>query len=128
MELIVAIIFLCVCALGIFLWYAWPYILVIGVILAITISLVCKARLKNIEKGVVKAEVVDETPIIERVAENTGYTVSYGRGISSHNHYRYKNVKTGDRVSFSVTWKNGKKEVIECKKDSATYKRLIVKT
>lgn len=72
--------------------------------------------------------VLDEKPIIKRKAENTGYTVSYGRGISSHEHYQYRDVITGYDVTFDVVWKDGRNEQIKCKKDSATYNRLIEKT
>lgn len=101
---------------------------IIVVIVTILISL--KARLKrleNIDKNAVKVSIIDETPIIRRQAENTGYTVSYGRGISSHNHYRYRNVITGYIITFKVVWSSGKEEIIKCKKDDAFYKRLMNK-
>lgn len=102
---------------------------ILATVVTILIGLRVRAkRFKNIDNNALKVTVIDETPIIKRQAENTGYTVSYGRGISSHEHYRYRNVITGYIVTFKVEWCNGREEIIKCKKDDAFYKYLIVKT
>lgn len=101
------------------------------IVIIVTVSIALgarKRRLENMDNNISSVSVIDETPIIRRQAENTGYTVSYGRRISSHEHYRYRNVVTGHIVTFKVVWRNGKEEIIKCKKDDVFYKRLINKT
>ena len=122
-AIILGVIFLAVCYLAAMIWSALPYAL-IGVVIAV---IVYKAMLNNYKNNVIKAEIIDEQPIIKRVAENTGFTVSYGRGLSTHNHYRYKNAVTGKKVKFKLYWREGKTEMLTVKDDSATYKILIEK-
>jgi hypothetical protein len=76
---------------------------------------------------VVAAEVVSREPITERVAENTGYTVGYSKYLSCHEHYRYKNVVTGYKVTFDVLFKDGSLETIVCNEGSKKYNVLINK-
>lgn len=126
-SIILGIVFLLVCYLAIFVWYALPYALIIAIVAAIIVWIVRKKLLDNYRENVEKAEIISEEPIIKRVAENTGYTVSYGRWLSTHNHYRYKNVVTGKRIKFMVYWKSGLRETVVCKEHSATYNILITK-
>lgn len=126
-SIIFGIVFLVVCYLAAMIWSALPYALIIGVVVAIIAWIVRKKLLDDYRENVEKAEIINEEPIIKRVAENTGYTISYGRGLSTHNHYRYKNVVTGKRVKFMVYWKSGLRETVVCKEGSATYNILITK-
>lgn len=132
MELLFAIVFLAVVAFGIGLWQALPYILIccgilllIGAILIPIIVHSVRSKRKNIENNVISAVIIDEKQIMQRQAVNTGYTISYGR---RHNHYRHQDVVVEHRVTFSVVWKDGKRETITCKKDDAIYRILIAKS
>ena len=104
-SILLGIVFLLVCYLAIFLWNALPYILVGACVIAFVSMIIYLAVLNNYKTKIVKAVILDKEPIIKRVAENTGYTISYGRSLSSHEHYRYKNVITGVRVKFITFWK-----------------------
>ena len=126
MEVLLAILFVAVISAIYFLIeYWWIAVIVVAVVGGIALAILC-AEDKKV-KGVVKARVVEETPIIERVAENTGYTVGYGKHLTCHEHYRYRNVVTGYDVKFVVTFANGKEGIMTCKKDSAEYNILIKK-
>ena len=83
--------------------------------------------LRKYETSVIETEIINIEPIIKKQAENTGYSVGYGKHVTYHEHYRYRNVKVGDRVTFKVRWKNGNVNTITCKKDGETYLRLIQK-
>lgn len=126
MEILLGLALLAVCGLVIFVAEFW-WILLILVAISVAVALIILCAYRTKISDVVSAEVIDEKPITERVAENIGYTVGYGRWLSAREHYRYKNVVTGYKVKFVVTLRNGKKEVLTCKKDGITYNALIVK-
>jgi hypothetical protein len=127
-EILFAIALLAICGIAIFLWYALPYIIIIGVIVVIIALLVYNAVLNNYKQNVIRAELISQTPIIERQAENTGYSVGYGRYISSREYYRYKNVITGYKTKFDVVFKDGNSRIIECKEGGGVYRILVSKT
>lgn len=125
MELIVTLLFI----IGIFvvlflIEYWWILLIFVGIVgvVAITIGVAEYSKLQKI----VKAKIVSEEPIIERVCENTGHTTSYGRHLSYHEHYRNRNVITRYNVKFVVEYNNGKRGVITCQKDSSAYNKLII--
>lgn len=125
MELIITLLFIVGIFVVLFLIEYWWVLLIfvgIGVVVAIPLLLAEYSKLQN----VVKAKIVSEEPIVEQICENTGHTTSYGRHLSYHEHYRNRNVITGYNVKFVVEYKNGKRGTITCKKDSATYDRLII--
>lgn len=121
------IIFLLVCGVAIGLWSVLPYLLIavaIGLIVYAILYFVLMNRYKN---AVVATEIIKVEPIIEKQAENTGYSVGYGKYLTYHDHYRYRDVKTGDKVTFRVWWKDGSENTITCKKGDSTYKQLYAK-
>ena len=107
----------------------WILVVVAGVILfvGLIVLIVFLCRLEHLKKDVVSTAVISKEPIIERIAENTGFSVGYGRHLSSREYYRYRNVITGYKVKFNVLFKDGRRSVIECKEDSETYNVLITK-
>jgi hypothetical protein len=109
--------------------YWWVLLIAAIVPLVVTIVfLACSAsETKRLETDVVEAKVISEEPIVERVAEKTGYSIGYGRYLSSRDYFRYKNVITGYKVKFAVQFKDGKHKLIECNKDSKEYSVLIFK-
>ena len=126
MELLVTLIFIVAIFVILFLInYWWILLIFIGIVgvVAITLGIAWVCKLQQ----VVKAQIVGEEPIIERISENVGHTTSYGRYLSYHEHYRNKNVITGYNIKFVVEYKNGKRGVITCQKDSSTYNKLITR-
>jgi hypothetical protein len=130
MEFIAMVLFIIIIAAIWFLIEYWWVLLVAGgvfVATGIILWTVFKDELNRLKKDAVSAEIVSREPIVERVAENTGYTVGYSKYLSCHEHYRYKNVVTGYKVSFDVLFKDGKRETIVCNEGSKKYKVLINK-
>ena len=124
MELLITLLFIVAIFVILFVIEYWWVLVIFAVALgglAITFLVV---EYNNLQK-VVKAKVISEEPIIEQVCENTGHTTSYGRHLSYHEHYRNRNVITGYNVKFVVEYENGKRGTITCRKDSATYNKLI---
>ena len=126
-TLFLGIIFVAVCGIAIVLWQMLPILLIATAIGLIVFAILYFAMMKRYENAVVETEIIKIEPIIEKQAENTGYTVGYGKRLSYHEHYRYRDVKTGDRVTFRVTWNDGSVNTITCKKSDGTYKRLYSK-
>ena len=102
-------------------------ILVLISIVIIGVLAMRSAFSKRIDE-VVYARIIDEEPIINRVSEKSGYSIGYGRHLSFHDHYEYRDVITGYRVRFSVVFRNGTRDMIVCRKDSDEYKKLLEKT
>lgn len=96
----------------------------VGVIVGIIVHWV---TMRRYETAVVETEIIKEEPIMKRQAESTGYSVGYGKSLSYHEHYRYKDVKVGEKVTFRVTWNNGYINTITCNEGDATFKRLYGK-
>ncbi len=105
-------------------WIALPFIVAIGIIAWARYDI----RLKQYEKNVIETEIIRTEPIIENRAEKVGSSVGYGRTLTYHEHYQYKDVKVGEKVTFRVKWNNGKISTITCKSGDATYTRLRKKT
>lgn len=125
MELVVTLLFIVAVFVTLFvIEYWWVLLILLGAVglIALIVLAVVQGRVRS----VVKARVIGEDPIIERVSEKTGHTTSYGRGLSYHEHYRDRNVITGYNVKFAVEYKNGKRGVITCTKDGGTYSYLIL--
>ena len=130
MEILLAIIFLLVCgAIYIAIAYWWVLLIVVGV--ALLVGLLCwicwNDVLKQLEKTVVRTELINSEPIVERQAENTGFSVGYGRHISSREYYRYRNVITGYNITFRCYFNDGKVGARKCKEGSREYNILIAK-
>ena len=126
-SIILGVVFLFVCCIAIGIWYVLPCLFIavlVSIPIGIIIYCITTSRYKN---AVVETEIINIEPIIERHAENTGYSVGYGKRLTYHEHYRYKDVKTGDKVTFRVKWKEGNTNTITCKKGDSTYKRLYAK-
>jgi hypothetical protein len=79
------------------------------------------------EKCVAETEIIRVEPIVKKQAESTGCSVGYGKYLTYHEHYRYRNVKVGDRVTFRIKWNNGSFGTVTCKKDGETFNRLYPK-
>ena len=128
MGFIITILFI---AAVLVLWFAieywWVLLIVLGfaILLAILLAVFHFLNLRNLEKNVVSSELISREPIIERVSENTGYSIGYGKYLSYHDHYRYKNVITGYKVRFRVVYNNSKVDIVECIEGSAEYNKLM---
>lgn len=127
MSFILAIIILAICCLLMLVWEFLPIILVVAAVCLVVGVIICCSILRRYETKVVETKIIDEKPIIERRAEETGYTISYGRSLSGHRHYRYKDVQVGEEIKFEVTWIDGKVSYVTCKRGSETFKRLYRK-
>ena len=84
-------------------------------------------KTNDIRFNTVRAEIISEEPEIKRVTEKDGYSVGYGKHLSYHEHYRYKDVVTGYKVKFKLHLKGGGTRIVECHKDDLIYKQLITK-
>lgn len=123
----IVLIFGLICVVLVALYEALPFILIFGAIGAIVGAIAYYLVLRRYETKVIETEIIDEKPIIERRAEETGYTISYGRSLSGHRHYRYKDVQVGEKVKFEVTWIDNKITYVTCKRGDETFKRLYRK-
>jgi hypothetical protein len=107
------------CALaGIYI--ALPIIFALGIIAWARYSI----RLKQYENNVVETEIIKREPIMENRSEKVGSSITYGRTISYHEHFKDVTVQVGEKVTFRVKWNNGKVSNITCKGGDATYTRL----
>ena len=122
-TIIFAIIFLLVCGLAIVAWEILPFVL-IGVVVGI---IAYRIILKIYEKKVVETEIIHEEPIIKRQAENTGYSIGYGKNLSYREYYKYRDVQVGEKVKFKVVWDNGNITTEVCNRGDAMFKRLYRK-
>ena len=102
------------------LWFMLPIIFALGIIAWARFDI----RLKQYEKDVVEAEIIKREPIIENRSEKVGSSITYGRTISYHEHYKDVTVQVGEKITFRVKWNNGKVSNITCKGGDATYTRL----
>ena len=126
MEILLAIAFLLVCGLIIFVISFWWVFPMVAVVMGIGYLIVFAIKRKELQK-VVSARIVSEEPIIKRVSEKTGHTTSYGRYLSYHEHYRDRDVVTGYNVKFDVEYESGRRGTITCKEGDYTYNKLIAK-
>ena len=130
MEIVIIILFAVVVLTIYFVIQYWWVLLIFAAMLFVAILIywgVSKHELEYLKNNLVKAKIVSSEPIVERRAENTGYTVSYGRYLSSHEHYRYRNVITGHNVTFRCYFKDGKDKLWSCKEGSNEYNIMIAK-
>ena len=104
----------------------WVNILIVLAI-ALLISLIGFVIHRDRLDAVVSARITAREPIVERVAEKTGYSVGYGYYYSYREHFRYRNVVTGYKVTFAVEYHDKTKETVVCKEGSYTYGKLIKK-
>lgn len=116
-----------ICVVLVAIWEALPFILVFAAIGGIVGAVAYYLVLRRYETKVAKTKIIDKKPIIKQQAEETGYTISYGRRLSGHRHYRYKDVQVGEEVEFEVTWIDGRVTYVTCKRGSETFKRLYRK-
>lgn len=72
----------------------------------------------------VSAELIDETEIITKQAEKTGFSIHYHGNISTSQHYQYKDVVTGYRCTFLVKYENGKERKVKCRHGDKVYQKL----
>jgi hypothetical protein len=100
-----------------------PFLLIGLIIFGIVAATVYFARYSSYKNDVVKAEIIGEDPIFERVAENVGYT----KGVIQHDHYVYRNVQVGEKISFLVTYRDNTTKRVVCKKGSSFYNVLLTK-
>ena len=122
-TIIFGIIFVVVCGLAIVVWEALPIILVavaIGLIAYLIVLIV-------LNKKIVETEIISSEPIMGRRAENTGYSIGYGKSLSYREYYKYKNVQVGERVTFRILWDSGNTTTAVCNSGDAMYKRLYRK-
>lgn len=122
-AIILGIIFVVVCGLAIVIWEALPIILgavAVGLIAYLIVLIV-------LNKKIIETEIIKSEPIMGRRAENTGYSIGYGKSLSYREHYRYKNVQVGERVTFRILWSGGNVTTIVCNSGDAIYKRLYRK-
>jgi hypothetical protein len=126
MEFIVMAFFIIAVLVIYFIMEFW-WILLIFIGMGLFVAILFFVIEQSMIKRVVKATVIGEEPIIEQVSEKTGHTTSYGRGLSYHEHYRYRNVVTGYNVTFAVEYKNGSRNEITCRKNSGKYNKLIIR-
>lgn len=122
-SIIYGIIFLGVCVFAIVMWEILPIIVVAMVIGIIAYRII----LKVYDKKVVETEIIHEEPIMKRQAENTGYSIGYGKSLSYREYYKYKDVQVGEKVKFKVVWDNGNVTTEVCNRGSAMFKRLYRK-
>lgn len=80
-----------------------------------------------LKKYVVEAKVIKVEPIIKRQAEQTGYSIGYGANYTYHEHYRYRNVKVGERITFRIKWCSGGVGSVTCKRDGEIFEILYPK-
>ena len=122
-TIIFGIVFVVICGLGIVVWEFLPIILVavaIGLIAYLIVLIV-------LNKKIVETEIINSEPIMGRRAENTGYSIGYGKSLSYREHYRYKNVQVGERVTFRVLWNSGNVTTLVCNSGDMMYKMLYRK-
>ena len=127
MSVIFGIIGILLCIAILFIMNYWLPILlgILGIILLTAIIYAIIVAVENERlKQIVSARVFSRQPIVETVSEKTGFTRSYGRYYSYHEHFRDKDVVTGHRVSFSVEYQNGERDTITCKEGGRTYRKL----
>lgn len=123
----VVLIFGLICFLLVVAWETLPVILVVAAVGGIVGAIIYCLILRRYETKVTETKIIDEKPIIERRPEETGYTISYGKRLSGHRHYRYRDVQVGEEVKFEVTWIDNKITYVTCKRGDETFKRLYRK-
>lgn len=124
MEILLALAFLLLCGLIYVVIEFWWVLVIIIAVVGIVALILWIAYNKSLDR-VVSAEIIGKEPIVERQAENTGYSIGYGRHLSSREYYRYRNVITGYEITFKVRYADGKQGIIKCRENSATYNKLI---
>ena len=107
--------------------YWWVLLLIIALFLIVAWR-DQKDTIERLEKKVVRAEVVKSEPIVKRKAEKTGFSINYGKSISSRDYYRYRNVVTGYKVTFACYFEDGSSNLHTCNQGSREYNILIAKT
>ena len=75
-------------------------------------------------ENAVSAELLDESEIITKQAEKTGFSIHYHGNISTSQHYQYKDVVTGYRCTFLVKYENGKERKVKCRHGDKVYQKL----
>ena len=108
-------------------WWVFLILLLLAVLAGMLYFWASKRMLNRLKEEVIRTELINSEPIVERIAEKTGYSIGYGRYLSSRDYYKYKNVITGHKVVFRCYYSNGERKVRTCKKDSAEYNVLISK-
>lgn len=130
MDMILAILLLfLMVAVYLLITNWWIVVVAAGVIVLVggIVLIVSLCDLQHLKKDVVSTEIISKEPIVERIAENTGYSIGYGRHLSSRRYYRYRDVITGYKVKFNVFFKDGGCKVIECDEGSEKYNILFAR-
>lgn len=109
-------------------WWVFLLLFVLLILGLIVYYFIHQRTLKRLQEEVVHAEIINSEPIVERVAEKTGYSIGYGRHLSSREYFRYKDVVTGHKIKFVCYYRNGEHDIRTCKQGSAEYNVLISKT
>ena len=81
--------------------------------------------IKDINR-VERAELIEEIAVYKKVAERTGFSVSWDWR-HGRDYYRYKNVIDHYKCVFSVVYKDGSTGTIRCRKYDYKYNKLIRK-
>ena len=127
MSIILGIIVVAIGLTIMFIVENWALLLVlitVSTIAGVSIYWFCMRRY---ETQVVETDIVSVNPIIETQSQKVGSSVGYGYHLTYHEHYRDVDVKTGERITFRVKWKNGRTSYVMCKRGDATFKRLYKK-
>ena len=90
----------------------------------VSVLLFSIARKQYADENAVSAELLDETEIITKQAEKTGFSIHYHGNISTSQHYQYKDVVTGYRCTFLVKYENGKERKVKCRHGDKVYQKL----
>ena len=90
----------------------------------LSIILCSLARKYYADENAVSVELLDESEIITKQAEKTGFSIHYHGNISTSQHYQYKDVVTGYRCTFLVKYENGKERKVKCRHGDAVYQKL----
>ena len=78
----------------------------------------------NVAESVSSCVLIEETAVYKREKRHTGYTVSWKE---RRELYEYVDVLDYYKCVFSVTYKDGNKSEIKCKKGDVLYLELIKK-
>ena len=106
--------------------FSTEFMIAVGIV-GLTLFFVYVFVMYLLEKYVVEAKIIKVEPIIKRQAEQTGYSIGYGANYTYHEHYRYRNVKVGERVTFRIKWCSGGVGSVTCKRDGETFNILYPK-
>jgi Zn-dependent protease with chaperone function len=109
-------------------WWVFLILLLLAVLAGMLYFWASRRMLNRLKEEVIRAELINSEPIVERIAEKTGYSIGYGRYLSSREYFRYRDVVTGHKVKFACYYRNGEHNVRTCKKGSQEYNILISKT